>query len=339
MINQYRQVPEISVVIIAYLRKEYVIQAVQSAINQKLDRERYEIIVIKNFADADIDHFLSVNGVKNIFSSHTSIGSKFTEGIRIARGKIICLLEDDDVFLPNKLDVVYSVFLRNPNLCYYHNNAGFIDGSGNIINNFDTVSTRKIKRRGDIYVKAEEKDKNVFRLFDIGPYWNNSCICIRKSFYTRYMDALSGIKTLFDGATFFAALCSDGDILISSEILTYYRINSVSATQSAKLDPVNHFNISIKNINDNLIISQMIEKENKGKSRIFQSVIIERTSWEIKSIIYNESSNRIEALKYLYRMLTGQEITLALFRSNLLQLSGLFLFIISPKLSRKSRVG
>jgi glycosyltransferase involved in cell wall biosynthesis len=338
MINQNEQVPEISVIIIAYNRKDYLIQAVQSTINQQFDREKYEIIAVKNFTDPDTDHFLNVNGVKNIFSSNISIGSKFTEGIRSARGEIICLLEDDDIFLPNKLDVVYSVFLRNPNLCYYHNNAGFIDGSGNIMNNFDTVSTRKIKRVGEMYVKADEKDKKVFRLFDIGSYWNNSCICIRKSFYTKYMDTLSKIKTIFDGAIFFAALYSDGDVLISSEILTYYRINSLSATQSAKLDPFSHFNTSVKNIDDNLVISQMLEKEIMGKSRIFQRVIIDRTYWEIKSIIYNESSNRAEAIKYLYRMLTKGEITFESIRSNLLQLSGLLLFIISPKLSRKSRI-
>jgi len=337
MINQSEHVLEISVIIIAYNRKDYLIQAVQSAINQQFDREKYEIIIVKNFTDPDIDHFLNVNGVKNIFSSNISIGSKFTEGIRSARGEIICLLEDDDIFLPNKLDVVYSVFLRNPNLCYYHNNAGFIDGSGNIMNNFDTVSTRKIKRVGEMYVKADEKDKKVFRLFDIGSYWNNSCICIRKSFYTKYMDTLSRIKTFFDGAIFYSALISDGDIIITPETLTYYRINSLSATQSAKLDSVNHFNISIKNIDDNLVISQMLERE-KGRFRVSQRLMIERASWEIKSIIYNESSKRAEAIKYLYRMLTKGEITLAFFKSNLLPLSGLLLFMISPKLSRKSRI-
>jgi len=67
MINQYRQVPEISVVIIAYLRKEYVIQAVQSAINQKLDRERYEIIVIKILPMRTLIIFYLLTGLRIYF--------------------------------------------------------------------------------------------------------------------------------------------------------------------------------------------------------------------------------------------------------------------------------
>jgi len=81
----------------------------------------------------------------------------------------------------------------------------------------------------------------------------------------------------------------------------------------------------------------MLERE-KGRFRVSQRLMIEKASWEIKSIIYNESSNRAEAIKYLYRMLTKGEITLAFFKSNLFPLSGLLLFMISPKLSRKLRI-
>lgn len=48
----------ISVVITAYNRREYLIKAVNSVINQSLDSSYYEIIVIKNFEDNEIDNYL-----------------------------------------------------------------------------------------------------------------------------------------------------------------------------------------------------------------------------------------------------------------------------------------
>jgi glycosyltransferase involved in cell wall biosynthesis len=41
--------PYISVIITAHNRKEFLKEAIQSALNQTLERSNYEILVIKNF--------------------------------------------------------------------------------------------------------------------------------------------------------------------------------------------------------------------------------------------------------------------------------------------------
>ena len=46
--------PTLSVIVTAYNRKEFLLEALQSAVNQTLKREEYEIICIKNFKDAKI---------------------------------------------------------------------------------------------------------------------------------------------------------------------------------------------------------------------------------------------------------------------------------------------
>jgi len=50
--------PYISVIITAYDRKKYLLGAVQSALNQTLPKDLYEVIVIKNFRDETIDRQL-----------------------------------------------------------------------------------------------------------------------------------------------------------------------------------------------------------------------------------------------------------------------------------------
>ena len=102
--------PYISVVIGAHNRREFILEAVNSVINQTLERSKYEIIVVKNYEDEGIDKFLTENGVINIRTDEVSLGSKIARGILESKGEILCFLEDDDLFLPEKLNEIYNIF-------------------------------------------------------------------------------------------------------------------------------------------------------------------------------------------------------------------------------------
>ncbi|WP_290705506.1 glycosyltransferase, partial [Ferroplasma sp. Type II] len=60
--------PYISVIIVAYNRKNYIKQAIESVLNQTLNQNLYEIIVVKNFEDMEIDDFINKNNIKNIYT-------------------------------------------------------------------------------------------------------------------------------------------------------------------------------------------------------------------------------------------------------------------------------
>ncbi|PSO05438.1 hypothetical protein B9Q04_18950 [Candidatus Marsarchaeota G2 archaeon BE_D] len=89
----------ISVIVTAYNRSKYVLQAVRSALQQTLPKDLYEVIVVKNFRDETIDRRLEEWGVANIYSDNTSQGGKIYEGILAAEGEVISILDDDDEFL------------------------------------------------------------------------------------------------------------------------------------------------------------------------------------------------------------------------------------------------
>ncbi|AAT42890.1 glycosyltransferase [Picrophilus oshimae] len=101
----------ISVIITAYNRKEFLLDAVKSALNQTLSKEKYEIIVIKNYNDDNIDEFLNKNNIKNIIMDGT-IGEYLYKGINESKGDIISFLDDDDLFFNNKLEYVYNLFKK-----------------------------------------------------------------------------------------------------------------------------------------------------------------------------------------------------------------------------------
>ena len=328
---------KISVVIIAYLRKEYIVKAVESVLDQDFHRDKYEIIVIKNFSDTFIDEFLQKNHVLSVLSTHTEIGRKFAEGLRISAGEIVCFLEDDDVFLRSKLSEVYNIFNQHRDLIYFHNNASFIDENGVPIENFSTMSSRGIARVNEMYVKNEDKDNEIFRLFDLGPYWNNSCISLRKSHFLGSLGVLSNIKAMFDGAVFFSALCSDGDILLTGKVLNYYRVNRNSVTQVTKFDDQAYFHISMLNLDDIEVIERTVNASLGKQSKTFARLMVDRMSWELRKLIYSRFSGRRDALKYLLRLVQDHKVSPSLIKSNLLQLSSLNI-PGSWRMSRKSKI-
>lgn len=66
--------PLLSVIVTAYNRKEFLLDALQSAVNQTVPRNKYEIICIKNFKDTKIDNYIKNNGVISILEKEKSVG-------------------------------------------------------------------------------------------------------------------------------------------------------------------------------------------------------------------------------------------------------------------------
>ena len=90
----------ISVVITAHNRQQYLIDAVKSVLNQEIDRNAFEILVVKNFKEERMDNFLSDKGVRLFYTEQKSFGAKLGIGIENAGGEIISFLDDDDTFFP-----------------------------------------------------------------------------------------------------------------------------------------------------------------------------------------------------------------------------------------------
>ena len=121
--------PVVSVLAIAYNRREFINAALLSAINQTLPKDMYEIVLLTNF---DIDPtLLSQANIRVVFSNIRELGPKLSTAIPLCQGDIICFLEDDDEWLPDKLEHVTSIFSKFPEVGYYHNNWIVIDERGN----------------------------------------------------------------------------------------------------------------------------------------------------------------------------------------------------------------
>jgi len=203
--------PFISVIITAYNRTQYVGEAINSVLNQTLDRDKYEIIVVTNMDLSEKE------GVRIVKSKERWYGAMIAQGIEEAKGEVISVLDDDDIFLPNKLEVVYKVFKEDERLGLFKDPVKYINDQGK-----EWLS----------YLPKEPiimtpKDLNADLISEIfGKYaiaTHNSSLSFRKKDISRYLNYLREIKLAFDRFIGLLFLFTN-KVMIWNRPLTIYRI-------------------------------------------------------------------------------------------------------------------
>ena len=108
--------PAISAVIPTYNRKQFVLDAINSALQQ--DPKNYEIIVVDDGStDGTFEYLLSLNlPIRVIRKQNGGVASARNEGIRNAKGKYITFLDSDDVWLPGILKAQLDFLDSHPHI-------------------------------------------------------------------------------------------------------------------------------------------------------------------------------------------------------------------------------
>lgn len=111
--------PLVSVIIPTYNRAHTLGRALQSVLNQTYNN--YEIIVIDDGSTDDtlltLTDFPSVQYIKQ---DNRGVSAARNVGIEQANGEWIALLDSDDEWIPNKLDLQISYLAANPNIKCVH---------------------------------------------------------------------------------------------------------------------------------------------------------------------------------------------------------------------------
>lgn len=254
--------PFVSVLVTAYNRKEYILEAVKSVLNQTIERSKYEIIVVKNYLDYNIDKFLSEYGVINIYTDELSLGAKLAYGIEKARGEILCFLEDDDMFLPNKLNEVTNIFHSNNKIFLARNNI-FKTFSPVIINSIIKINSKNFHCIHEISISNIKSVKDLFHIRRKYSFFNTSSISIRKDPYVKSSNFLKDVNNGIDLFLFYFGIFNgseDNIIAFQEQTLSIYRLHN-SWSQISSDQSTDNF------VKQNLMVSyQGIEAYEKFKT-------------------------------------------------------------------------
>ena len=220
--------PLVSVIVLAYDRKRYLMNAVTSVLNQEIDRSDYEIIVSKNFQDESIDKFLEDNHVISIIDNVQGIGPRLGGCLLKARGEIISFLEDDDAWEPNKLSNVINAFLGDDRVGYYHNAYLPINEDG--IETKEWIHHKNIKFRKEILPQSFTL-KDIVHLVKFSPNFNMSSISISRRLAMQLINDFSKIRYAVDTFLFVGSIFYGFAFIIDNKKLTRYKIHQSNMNQ------------------------------------------------------------------------------------------------------------
>lgn len=216
----------ISVLIYTYDRRDYVVKAVKSVLEQNMDRTMFEIIVVKGFIDDEMDNWLQKNGVKSVYLKEKSLGKKIAIGINESRGEIISFLDDDDEYAFSKLSTISEIFNENPEVDFVHNSLIKIDENGSVIE----PNPKENPRTPLSFLTNNEDYSLLSRIIRYRGDWYLSCMSIRKSVLLEVIDSLYSIDQSVDKFIFFTALDYGKGMIFLSDKLTRYRMHPSTTT-------------------------------------------------------------------------------------------------------------
>ena len=234
--------PYISVIVTAYNRRKYLPFALRSLEAQTLSRDRFEVIVVKNFEDKESDDIISRNGWKDVYNDDSYHGRKILAGLEESRGEIITFLEDDDMYASNRLEEVYKAFTSYDRLVYFHNSQKIIDDKGNLLERSPLPTSKNLIGGSTIVIDINELQKLakrykidavdlVLRLRALAAF-NSSSESIRRSALEVNAHLLKELPTNVDLFVFASSVKAGGLMYFTDERLTLYRVHGENWSSS-----------------------------------------------------------------------------------------------------------
>lgn len=154
----------ITVICTCYNHEKYVIESIESVLNQNhkniqliiVDDYSFDnsVVIIENF----IVKFPEIIFIKN--QSNLGITKSFNNSMKFSKGEYILDLAADDVLLPNCISILLDTFEKSKlkNLAIVYGNAELISENGNHLSYFfdvdSNLKTLKKMESGDIYSKV-----------------------------------------------------------------------------------------------------------------------------------------------------------------------------------------
>ena len=231
--------PYISVIVTAYNRRRYLPFALRSLEAQTLSRDKFEVIVVKNFEDKESDDIISRNGWKDVYNDDLYHGRMILAGLEESRGEVITFLDDDDMYVNNRLEAIYRAFTSYSGLVYFENSQAIIDSEGRPAISSQHLSSKNLVNGDDVVVSARSlrtiaegarvsTADLVLKYIRARAGFNNSSIAVRRE----TLEAVSGLLRRLPGSidtfTFSSALASDGLLYFTDRRLTLYRVHGAS---------------------------------------------------------------------------------------------------------------
>ena len=275
---------KISVVITSYNQKEFLIETIESALNQTL--KPYEIIIADDHStDGSVELIEQYTKqypdlIKPIFhEKNLGIAKNRNSAFRKATGDFVSWINGDDRLLPRKLELELKTYLNNPKAKWIYSQVYSTDSEGRRMN---------IRFRGKYRTNAYSFGDVVTRI-GIDPTYH----LIDRSILDE-VDLFDENLESYEDWDFVIRLAKSYDFAYCPIPLSEYRQHGGGAS---KADKGTHLR-SVKKIYQNVLplLEGIPEREAKSIKRIFTSEI-----FRIEALRKLEENKKFQSVKYLMK--------------------------------------
>jgi len=212
--------------------------ALRSLEAQTLPRDRFEVIVVKNFEDKESDNIISRNSWKDLYEDSTYHGRMVLAGLEESRGEVITFLDDDDMYTDNRLEEVYKAFTSFKRLVYFQNSQTIIDGNGNVLESpppFSPPISKNLVGGSPIVIDVDKLQMlakkygmstvDITHKIRVEADFNNSSVAVRRRIVESHAQLLKRLLIGIDSFVFASSLRAGGLVYFTDERLTFYRVH------------------------------------------------------------------------------------------------------------------
>ena len=131
--------PKLSVIIASYNHQDYIARTLESL--EKQTFQNFEIILIDDGStDKTVEVARNFHSRAQIFTQQNQgVVAARNQGVSLAKGKYICLVDSDDIVLPNRFEKQVAALENDIQFSLVFADALIIDSNGNNIGKFSDV--------------------------------------------------------------------------------------------------------------------------------------------------------------------------------------------------------
>lgn len=324
---------DITALIFSHSRKDMVMDALNSALNQKYQAGKVEIILVRSYHDEKIEEFTKSKGIVDLYEEEASLGKKICKGLKHANGSAVAMMDDDDYWTKDHLEMA-AKHLSNEQVGYYHNTQTFVDEEKNTLPESVIFKAIKNSEKLGLFVFSKDSDKNrLSYLYNTFPDFNLSSMVFRTSLLKINMKLIAEFDTALDTLLFYLVLSSGKKMVLEPARTTFYRVHNRNVSTISLSDKSQHLKkiASFQLRRKNAYCTMQNHFAKIGDSIVSNIIRPLCSGLGIISLVLGNNGDRIKMAGFLWGYIRNSRMRLLLFRLDFL-FYGLY-YLLSPKLS------
>ena len=215
--------PYFTVIVFDYVRHEYTKATIESIISQTIPMDLFELLILTDSEKEDFSYIPQCLAATVIYTGSIRIGESTLLGTSMAKGDVICEMDNDDLWSNEKLRDLLFYFKQYPNVVFIKNEVTpFSDSKVNGLRlGYNLRMNGKTRTSGRFYIL---EDLPPAKILGRSLMHNSSSMSFKKSILIKESEYVSGLSHINDVSIFLIGALNDGSIGFLDKILTYYRV-------------------------------------------------------------------------------------------------------------------